>query len=82
MSRCEDKVAYFSKNDAKARLKELKNEARKRGYTNSVPQRVYKCEVCGNYHLTSRPLVKHEQRFNRKAYLGNLAKKGLIDEDT
>jgi len=47
------KIVYFSEKAAKAELKrirEMKND-------HTIPIRSYQCEVCGGYHLTSKPLI-------------------------
>lgn len=46
------KIVYFSEKAAKAELKrigEMKND-------HKIPIRSYHCEVCGGFHLTSKPL--------------------------
>ena len=47
------KIVYSSEKVAKAELKrisEMKND-------HKIPIRSYHCEVCGGFHLTSKPLV-------------------------
>lgn len=45
-----DKKAYDSYNEAKEALKCIKRSAKKRS---KIPTRAYRCEECGQYHLTS-----------------------------
>ncbi|HLF51889.1 hypothetical protein [Flavobacterium sp.] len=50
------KQAYFNEKIAKQILFEINNQTQK----HKKPIRVYECDKCGNYHLTSKPLTDYD----------------------
>ena len=53
MKRKCEKVAYGSKAFAENDIARIKNKS----IRDTQPQRAYKCEKCGLWHLTSKPLT-------------------------
>lgn len=50
------KKAFLTKKEARARVAVIITKESRRPTRDKVPVRVYKCEKCGLYHLTSDPL--------------------------
>lgn len=49
------KAAFPSRRSAEGRLAEIQRKAEDRGPLHYVPTRIYRCNSCRQYHLTSNP---------------------------
>ena len=54
------KEFYINESDAKYRLNHIRKISIKYNRDNKIPIRVYECERCGYWHLTSKPLYEFE----------------------
>ena len=51
---CNNKKTFFTRKSAR-------DYAKKINLLKKFNQRVYKCPICGNYHLTTRKEIKNEK---------------------
>lgn len=54
-----NKKAFPSYREAKETMNYIKNS----GGKNKIPKRVYKCDICGEFHFTSQKSKKKCKRF-------------------
>lgn len=54
-----DKKGFASHREAKETMNYIKKARNK----NKIPKRVYKCEICGEFHLTSQKSKKRCKKF-------------------
>jgi hypothetical protein len=54
------KEFFINEGDAKYRLDHIRKTTIKHNRTNKIPIRVYECDRCGYWHLTSKPLYEYE----------------------
>lgn len=57
-----DKKGFINIDDAKQRLNEILSTSNE----NEKPIRIYKCEFCSKYHLTSKTYKEYLKNKNRK----------------
>lgn len=50
------KHGYASENAARKKLRQLRRKRVRRQHQGKIEQRFYRCDFCGQWHLTSRPM--------------------------
>lgn len=57
-----DKAFYADQATARLALSKLQDKAAKKGTPARLPGRVYPCDVCDGWHLTSKPVSGRKQQ--------------------